>query len=175
MISQEYQKKATKQDYSKKTEIDGVKIIDLPYFIDDGGGFCELARLVSPAGIKDYFPEFETKQVNWSYLEPGVIKAGHLHESQEDIWFVPPTDRLIVGLLDVREKSKTLGNKMRLVLGACKARLLYVPRGVVHGCANPYNRPMTVIYLVNQYWDGSDELRIPDQEFGEGFWEIQKG
>ncbi|HCA67378.1 MAG TPA: spore coat protein [Candidatus Jacksonbacteria bacterium] len=179
MISQTFADKISKQDYTKKALIEGVKIIDISYFTDDGGAFCEIARILDDAGVRDHFAEFKLKQINWSQIEPGLIKAGHLHKNQEDIWFVPPTDRVLVGLMDVRKGSPTLGAKMRFVLGAGRARLLYIPRGVVHGCANPYTKPMTLIYLVNQNWtddpEKSDEFRIDYSEFGEGFWEMVKG
>ncbi len=165
----------SKQDYSSKPKIDGVKLIDLPYFRDDGGCFCELGRIVKNGGLKDHFPDFKIKQINWSLLQPGALKAGHMHQKQTDIWFVPPTDQIIVGLIDAREQSPTANVKMRFVMGGGKAQLLYIPPNVIHGSANPYDRPMTLIYLVDEYWDGSDEWRVPWPEFGAGFWEIQKG
>lgn len=179
MFHSSYTNKITKQDYSKKPLIDGVKIIDIPYFTDDGGAFCEMARILDDAGIREHFPDFKLKQINWSEIQPGLIKAGHIHKNQEDIWFVPPTDRVLVGLIDLRDGSQTLGVKMRFVLGAGRARLLYIPRGVAHGCANPYGKPMTLLYLVNQNWtddpEKSDEYRIDYCEFGDGFWEMAKG
>ncbi|MFH1712747.1 MAG: dTDP-4-dehydrorhamnose 3,5-epimerase family protein [Candidatus Jacksonbacteria bacterium] len=179
MIHDTYQNQIHKQNYSPKPKIEGVKIIDLPYFIDDGGVFCEIARILSDTGIQEYFPDFKLRQINWSQIQPGLIKAGHLHKKQEDIWFVPPIDRVLVGLIDARKGSATVNVKMRFVLGAGKARLLYIPRGVIHGCANPYSRPMTLIYLVNQYWTddqkNTDEWRVDYQIFGKGFWEIAKG
>ena len=174
-IDANYQSKLIKQDYSAKLTINDVKIIDLNYFSDDGGAFCEIARILDNTGIKKHFPDFNLRQINWSQIEPGLIKAGHLHKNQEDIWFVPPCDKVIVGLIDARQGSATVNVKMRFVLGAGKAKLLYIPRGVIHGCSNPYNRQMTLIYLANQYWDGSDEWRVNYKEFGKGFWEIAKG
>ena len=68
---------------------------------------------------------------------------------------------------------------MRFVLGAGRARLLYIPRGVAHGCANPYRKLMTILYMVNKIWTSdpktNDEYRIDYREFGEGFWEVAKG
>lgn len=175
MINDNYAKKLFKQDYTKKPIIDGIKLIDLPNFRDDGGSFCELGRIVESGGLQDHFPDFKIKQINWSLLRPGALKAGHLHKTQTDIWFVPPTDQILVGLIDSREQSSTAGEKMRLVMGGGKAQLLFIPPGVIHGSSNPYDRPMTLIYLVNEYWDGSDEWRVSWSEFGEGFWEIAKG
>jgi len=174
-ITSDYQNKIHLQNYGEKPQIQGVKIVNLPVFTDDGGTFCEIGRVLSNTGIQEYFPDFKLRQINWSRIQPGLVKAGHLHKKQVDIWFVPPCDRVLVGLIDARENSETAGSKMRFVLGAGKAKLLYIPAGVVHGCANPYNRPMTLIYLVNKYWNKKDEWRINWQEYGKGFWKIAKG
>ena len=178
-IHLDFQKKIFQQNYSPAAKIADVKIVDLKYFVDDSGAFLELARLRESGGIKEYFPDFKIKQINWSQILPGAIKAGHLHQKQADIWFAPPTDRLLVGLLDARDKSKTYGLKMRLILGAGLARLLYIPPGVIHGAANLYSRPSSLIYLTNQEFSAdsklNDEWRAPYNVFGENFWQIQAG
>lgn len=179
MIHSNFQKKIFQQNYSPIVKIAGVKIVDLKYFTDDGGAFLELARLTESRGIKEHFPDFKIKQINWSQILPGAIKAGHLHKKQADIWFLPPTDRLLVGLLDARAKSKTCGVKMRLILGAGQARLLYIPPGVIHGVANLYSRPACLIYLTDQEFSADpklgDEWRAPASVFGQDFWQIQTG
>jgi hypothetical protein len=48
-IGQEYKKELSVQDYSKKTVIDGVQIINLPMFYDDGGSLAEIVRLTTMA------------------------------------------------------------------------------------------------------------------------------
>ena len=181
MMSSQFKEKIHLQDYSKKPQIHGVKILDLPLFSDDGGSFVEIARIVETQNFVSLknFSKFKVKQFNWSQIYPGVVKAGHLHFKQDDIWFVPPGDRVLVGLIDVRKSSPTSGEKMRFVLGAYKAQLLYIPRGVIHGVANIWQKPATLIYLVNQYWtDDSkkcDEYRVSWEEFGDEFWEMGKG
>lgn len=178
MIDKKFKNQLYKQDYSPQPKIEGVKIVDLKYFIDDSGGFLELARLTKSGGLKDSFPNFKIKQINWSQVLPGVIKAGHLHKKQADIWFVPPSDRLLVGLLDARVGSKSYGVKMRLVLGAGRSCLLYIPPYIIHGCANLYSAPATLVYLVNQNFSVDkrtcDEWRVSYKVFGENFWQIRK-
>jgi dTDP-4-dehydrorhamnose 3,5-epimerase len=97
--------------------------------------------------------------------------------NQEDVWFVPPGDRLLVGLVDVREHSPTYQTSMRLVMGAGKARLLFIPRGVAHGAANLGSHPAGIIYFVNQAFDADrpDEHRLPHDLLGVDFWTIQPG
>ncbi|RBI94739.1 spore coat protein, partial [Micromonospora provocatoris] len=45
---------------------------------------------------------------SWSKSYPGVIKAFHYHEKQDDLWFFP-TGHAQVVLYDLREDSKTKG------------------------------------------------------------------
>ena len=175
MIDKSFKNKISRQNYLPKQQIEGVKLIDLKCFHDDTGDFLELGRLSKVGALKGVLPGFKLKQINWSQVLPGAIKAGHLHKKQDDIWFVPPGDRLLVGLLDVRAKSKSKGVKMRLILGPSQAQLLFIPAGLIHGCANPFSRTITLIYLVNQHWTGADEYRIDYKIFGQKFWQMQVG
>ncbi len=174
-IGDKYSSKSGVQDYGKKSVIDGVKLVELKRFMDCGGSFSEIARLVG--GEVDGLDGFEVKQVNYSQLLPGAVKAGHYHLNQDDLWFVPPTSKVLVGLKDLREDSSSYENLMRLVMGNGKAQVLFIPRGVLHGVANLWNEETNLIYMVNQNFDpeNADEHRLPASEFGEGFWEVQEG
>ena len=110
------------QDYSPQAPIGGVEIVDLKRFVDDGGAFVELGRLT--AGAHAAFPGFEVKQVNYSEVDPGVIKAFHLHRRQTDVWFVPPGDRMLLVLLDCRASSPTENALRRMILGDGATRLV---------------------------------------------------
>ncbi|MFH1426583.1 MAG: dTDP-4-dehydrorhamnose 3,5-epimerase family protein [Candidatus Kerfeldbacteria bacterium] len=175
-IAKEVRKDYNVQDYSKKPVIEGVELNKLQSFSDDGGYFVELSRFVNER-LKE-FQDFSIEQMNFSQMLPGVVKAAHLHLKQEDIWFVPLSDRLLVGLMDCREDSPTKGEKMRFVMGGGRAELLYIPRGVAHGAANLWDKPAHVIYFVNNPFDPdpekTDEGRLPWDTFGEGFWELSK-
>jgi len=175
-IIDELREKIKTQDYSKKAQIDGVRFIDVAEFPDDGGTFAELARL-DDSGSMLAMPDFKVKQINRSEMEQNSVKAFHLHYNQDDIWFVPPSERLLVCLVDTRKGSATRGVIMRFVLGAGKARLLYIPRGIAHGVANLTTEKQTLIYFVNQQFNASspDEHRLPWDVFGKEFWEMQKG
>jgi dTDP-4-dehydrorhamnose 3,5-epimerase len=108
---------------------------------------------------------------------PGTIKAFHLHLNQEDVWFVPPHERLLVVLSDQRAASPTRGVMMRFVLGADKSRLVYIPRGVAHGAANLWQVPASIIYVVNQQFniEAPDEGRLPWDFVGRDVWKIAQG
>ncbi len=66
---------------------------------------------------------------------------------------------------------------MRLILGAGKAQLLLIPRGVAHGCANIGAVPSTIVYYVNQQFNlaDPDERRLPWNILGEDFWQMTPG
>ena len=122
-------------------------------------------------------PEFTAKQVSWSRLLPGTVKAFHVHQRQADLWYVSPFDRVLVGLADLRAASPTCDVKIRLVLGGGQAKLLYIPRGVAHGAGNPWSQPATVVYFTDEEFDPAnpDEGRLPYDVFGQEFWQIHKG
>ncbi|HEY9786903.1 MAG TPA: dTDP-4-dehydrorhamnose 3,5-epimerase family protein [Candidatus Obscuribacterales bacterium] len=175
-IGKDYVRDISVQDYSKKTVIDGVQLVNLNLFVDDGGALAEIVRLDDQGNLQA-FPQFKVKQSTYSQVLPGSIKAFHLHYNQEDVWFVVPSDRLLVGLFDAREKSPTYKKSMRFVMGAGRAQILYIPRGVAHGLANPWQNPANMIYFVNQCFnpDAPDEYRLPWNELGDDFWELKKG
>lgn len=175
-IGKEFRTDISVQDYSRKTTIEGVQLIALNSFVDDGGALAEIVRLDDNGNLA-VLPEFKVRQTTWSQMLPGTIKAFHLHYNQEDVWFVMPYDRLLIGLFDVRETSKTYKQTMRFVLGAGKAQILYLPRGVAHGLANPWTQTANMIYFVNQQFNASDpdEQRLPWDTLGKDFWEIKKG
>src|SRR5688572_20539561 len=119
------------QSYGSTATIDGVRIIEVKRHADDGGSMTELARLVDARS--EALGDFTVRQVNYSEMAPGAIKAFHLHQRQTDVWYVPPSDRLLVVLLDVRKSSRTEGTRMRVMLGNGGSRLLAIPPGVAHG------------------------------------------
>lgn len=174
MISKKYSELIHKQDYSKKQIIDGVMIKELPTFNDDGGSFCEVFK------IDDNFKPFEIniniKQCSWSIIEPNVVKAFHIHKKQFDLWFVPASEKLLIGLFDVRENSPSFEKQMRFVMGSGKSQLLLIPNGVAHGCTNVTNKKQSLIYFTSEKFDinDNDEFRLPWDFLGKDFWQMKK-
>jgi dTDP-4-dehydrorhamnose 3,5-epimerase len=165
------------QSYAPRPAIDGVQVVDLKRFADDGGAMTELARLAdgSPAGL----PGFTIRQINFSEIEPGAIKAFHLHARQTDVWFVPPSDRVLMVLLDVREGSRTEGVSMRFMLGAGASRLVRIPPGVAHGARNLAGTTGRIIYFTDVHFSPDpadcDEGRLPWDHLGADLWDVTRG
>lgn len=165
------------QRYEGRPPIDGTALVDLRRFHDDGGAMTELARLAD--GAHRDLPGFTVRQVNFSEMEPGVIKAFHLHMRQTDVWFIPPGSKMLVVLGDCRDGSPTRGNVQRLVLGDGTSKLLRIPPGVAHGVRNLGAARGQIIYFVDVNFDPDparcDEGRLPWDHFGADVWEIVKG
>src|SRR5437762_13884317 len=86
------------QTYGAASTIDGVRVVELARHADDGGAMTELARLADGRAAR--LGGFPVRQVNFSPLAPGAIKAFHLHARRTHVGFVRPSDRMRVVLRD---------------------------------------------------------------------------
>ena len=154
-----------------------MQIVDLKRFSDDGGAMTELGRLTD--SIHGGLAWFTVRQINYSEVEPGAIKAFHLHARQTDVWFVPPTDRLLLVLHDVRKGSRTEGVSMRFMLGAGNSRLVRIPPGVAHGTRNLAVTSGRIIYFTDVHFSPDpaecDEGRLPWDHLGADVWDMTRG
>jgi dTDP-4-dehydrorhamnose 3,5-epimerase len=165
------------QDYSARPPIEGVRLLSLRRFHDDAGSMTELVRFVPGGGIEG-IPGFAPAQANFSTLEPAAIKAFHVHRRQSDLWFVPPEDRVLLVLLDLRAGSPTVGARMRLMLGDGESGLVLVPPGVAHGCRNLGRAAARIVYFTDLHFrpepDLTDEGRLPWDFAGAAIWEAAR-
>ncbi|CUX95319.1 dTDP-4-deoxyrhamnose-3,5-epimerase [Bacillus velezensis] len=143
--------------------IEGVKIKKLIKHSDDRGFFSELVR--DDEHILERFG-----QASWSKSYPGVIKAFHYHEKQDDLWFFP-TGHAQVVLHDLREESATKGETDVYYMGEDNPMLLLIPKGVAHGYRVLGETPLTIIYFTTMSYnpDQPDEKRIPWNDESIGF------
>ena len=175
-LSEEAKRNLRLQDYSPKPTIKGVDILELARHLDDGGSFTELGRFKT--GACAAFPGFVLAQVNYGEIEPGAIKAFHLHRAQTDIWYVPPADKVLLVLIDVRAGSPTEGARMRFVLGDGHSRVVLIPPGVAHGCRNLGQARGRIIYFTDMHFSSApescDEGRLPWDFAGADIWEMAR-
>ncbi|MGE3171867.1 MAG: dTDP-4-dehydrorhamnose 3,5-epimerase family protein [Planctomycetota bacterium] len=165
------------QEYTGSTPIQGVEIVELRRFNDDGGAITELGRL--DAGAHQQLAGFECRQMNYSEMEPDAVKAFHMHHRQTDVWYVPPCDKLLLVLHDCRQGSPTEGQTMRFVLGDGRNRLVRIPPGVAHGAKNLARTTGRIIYMVDVQFSPDpaecDEGRLPWDYLGAEVWDVVKG
>ena len=166
----------TEQDYGRA--IDGVKVVSLQRFVDHGGSMTELARLAEGGTFQQGFAGFHLRQINFSTLDPGIIKAFHVHKHQRDVWFVPPEDRVLLVLVDVRDGSPTAKRAVKVVLGGGRSTLVSIPPGVAHGCKNIGSATAHLLYFTDVHFTPepgmTDEHRLPWDLAGEEIWEPAK-
>jgi len=132
--------------------IRGVYIVPLSAFTDERGYFFESFRQSwLPPGTP------EMVQGNVSFSRAGVLRGMHYHLRQADFWLVP-SGHVRAALYDLRAASPTRGAAHVLELGDGDPFGLYIPPGVAHGHYAVSASLMT--YLVDQYYDNSDERGI---------------
>jgi dTDP-4-dehydrorhamnose 3,5-epimerase len=140
--------------------IAGVKFAELKVWADDRGRFLETFH-------KEWFPErsWENIQTNCSYSRANVLRGLHYHLLQVDYWFV--TQGMIrVALADLRCSSPTRGARHILEIGEDNPVGVFIPIGIAHGFVTLTDA--TLIYIVDNYYDGSDEHGVAwnDPELG---------
>ena len=132
--------------------IKGVYIVPLKSFADDRGYFFESFR-------KSWLPGIDAEMIqgNVSFSKQGVLRGMHYHLKQADFWLVPQ-GHVRAALYDMRPASPTRGASQVHELGEKHPFGLYIPRGVAHGFYAL--APSMMTYLVDQYYDNSDERGI---------------
>ncbi len=148
--------------------IEGVKVKQLVRHPDDRGFFQEIVR--DDEGLLTRFG-----QASMSKTYPGVIKAFHYHEKQEDLWFFPAGNSQVV-LHDLRPASPTYRQTNVFYMGEDNPILLLIPRLVAHGYRTLGEKPAVIIYFTSEHYDPKDpdEKRIPYDDPGIGFeWETK--
>lgn len=122
--------------------------------LDDRGFFMEILR--DDDGL---LRRFGQASISKSY--PGVIKAFHYHERQDDIWFFPSGNAQIV-LYDLREGSPNKGETNVVYLGEDNPQVVVIPAGVAHGYRVLGNEPACIVYFTTKSYDhkNPDEKRI---------------
>jgi dTDP-4-dehydrorhamnose 3,5-epimerase len=140
--------------------IEGVWRRSLKVHADVRGAFLELWRAdwtdALPSGA-DGEPSGASlmRQANLSRSAPRVLRGLHCHRRQADLWVVAE-GHPFVALVDVRPAVEGSGRPVVTAFDAAPGDALYLPARVAHGF---YARDaVTLVYLVTNEYDGSDEL-----------------
>ena len=144
------------------TKIHDVVVKKIVTHSDDRGYFREILR--DDDGLLRRFG-----QTSITKTYPGVIKAFHWHNHQDDIWYV--ADGMVrVVLYDIRPDSPTCGQTQVIFAGEDNSVVILIPVGVAHGYQVLGNKPALLFYHVTHSYNPAnpDEERIPwdDPEIG---------
>lgn len=147
-------------EITESTKIKDVQLVTLKAFADDRGRFIETFRT-------EWFPQrsWDKIQTNRSDSKAGVLRGLHFHHHQVDYWYVP-RGTIRVGLCDLRPDSPTFMATQTLEIGDDNQMGVFIPVGVAHGFYALTDATLT--YLVDNYYDGSDEHGVAwdDPELG---------
>ncbi len=135
--------------------IAGVEVKKLTKHSDDRGFLMEILRADDPI-----FQEFGQAYVSLNY--PGVVRAWHWHEHQDD-YFCAIQGMVQVALYDLREGSSTCGDLNEFFVGEHNPILLRIPRGVAHGYKTLGTMPSLLINFPTRTYNREkpDENRLP--------------
>ncbi|OYD09566.1 dTDP-4-dehydrorhamnose 3,5-epimerase family protein [Paludifilum halophilum] len=135
--------------------IEGVVFKKLLKHCDDRGTFMEIVR-----DDEKLLERFGQLSASMSY--PGVIKAFHYHQYQDDLWYFPAGNAQVV-LYDLRPSSTTYQQTDVYYMGEENPSALLIPKGVAHGYRVLGQLPATIVYLTTESYrpEQPDEKRIP--------------
>ena len=144
--------------------IEGVKIKKLEIHKDSRGDFREIVQ--NNKGIIN-----KIEQISIGRTLPGIIKAFHGHEHQDDLFYVLKGNIQLV-LYDAREDSISKDKTEVILLGeSYEPQIVFVPRNVLHGYKVLGEKEAEVLYVMNNKYDSSnpDEKRIPFDDLSINF------
>ncbi|MBI5553767.1 MAG: dTDP-4-dehydrorhamnose 3,5-epimerase family protein [Candidatus Diapherotrites archaeon] len=160
--------------------LEGVEQKPLKFHLDDRGYVYEIVRHTD-----EIFRAGEFRQLTFSHLFPGAIKAFHFHRKQTD-WVACVQGNVRLVLADFREfwndgkgiegRESLLRQKVvpkQFFLGEKNPVFLRIPKGIWHGYCALGHQPASIMYVTDQVYDPSDEYRVPWDFFGKELWEIQ--
>lgn len=128
------------------------------YFVDDRGwSIFDLFCLSDIPG-----------QVNYSQLDPNVIKAFHLHRKQDDyVVCLEGKVKLIVAEEDWSGVSE-------VILDEFSPKTCHIPKNTWHGY-KAFDKGAKILYYCTREYDGDfpDEERAPWYAIGKEIWDIQ--
>ena len=122
---------------------------------DERGSFTELWRSSWLHGVRSRDAKLEMSQANVSRSDAGVLRGLHFHLRQADYW-VQLEGRAFVALVDLREMLDGRDELSVETFDLDRGDALFIPEGVAHGFFAYV--PMTLVYLVTNEYDGTDEL-----------------
>ena len=135
--------------------INGVKVKSLNINLDDRGYLMEIIR-----NDEAFFTGFGQCYITTCF--PGIVKAWHMHEKQEDnICAVNGNVKLV--LADLREKSPTFNEINEFFIGEKTPLLIKVPPGVFHGFTPLGGDSAVILNLPSEPYNSEnpDEHRLP--------------
>lgn len=135
--------------------LSGVLRRRITFHPDSRGSFGELWRAGWTDDLDSGGGSPSMAQANLSRSAARVLRGLHFHRRQADLWIVADGHPFIA-LADLRAAIAGTGPVIVDTIAAEPGDAFYLPAGIAHGFYA--TDPITLIYLVTNEYDGSDEL-----------------
>lgn len=142
--------------YIQTTSIPGLLILERPKLTDERGFFREVFHLDELEKVLGF--EFKPVQWNHSKSKPGVLRGQHAEEWNKLVY--PVTGELFASVVDIRPELETFGKVEIFTFDDTKRYALFIPKGMANSFCVTGNSDVNYLYLVDSYYDGSDQRAI---------------
>ncbi len=151
----------------RKSNIEGLYVIDLFHAEDNRGGFVKTFHKTSfeDMGLNAHFEESF-----YSLNNKGVIRGMHFQTPpfDHDKLVFCNSGRLTDVILDIRKDSPTFGEFASIELSGSNHRALYLSKGLAHGFESLEDNTM-MTYLTSTMHQPSHDQGIRYDSFGKGW------
>lgn len=144
------------EDFVLKTSIEGLLILKRPIFGDERGFFREIFHLGEIE--KTLGNKFAAIQMNHAYSKPNVLRGIHAENWNKIIY--PVNGEVFVAIVDIREDSSTFKKVETFEINDENRIGLFVSKGLANSYCVIGDSAVDYIYLVDEYYDGSDTRGI---------------
>lgn len=140
----------------KKTSIDGLLILKRPVHEDNRGFFREIFHIDEIEKVLNI--GFKGVQMNHAYSSPKVLRGIHAENWNKIIY--PLNGEVFVAIADIRVDSPTFGKVETFVINDQNRIALFLSKGLANSYCVTGNQPIDYIYLVDAYYDGTDQRAV---------------
>lgn len=130
--------------------------MERPTFSDERGFFREIFHLDEIEKTLDI--PFRGVQMNHAYSKPGVLRGIHAENWNKIIY--PVNGQVFVAIADIRVDSPTFGKVETFTIDGENRIALFISKGLANSYCILGEKGVDYIYLVDAYYDGSDQRAI---------------
>lgn len=143
-------------EFVQKTSINGLLVLRRPIRQDNRGFFKEIFHINEIEKVLGI--EFKGVQMNHTYSNPKVMRGIHTENWNKIIY--PVNGEIFVAIADVRVDSPTFAKHETFLINDENRIGLFISKGLGNSYCVMGSRPVDYIYLVDAYYDGSDQSAI---------------
>ncbi len=143
-------------EFVQKTSIEGLLVLKRTIHKDDRGFFREVFHIDEIE--KTLNIEFKGVQMNHAFSLPKVLRGIHAEDWNKIIY--PANGQVFVAIVDIRVDSSTFGKFETFTIDDEDRIALFVSRGLANSYCVTSDTAVDYIYLVDDYYDGTDTRAI---------------